>query len=396
MASLLAGADWRARHRIARYVAALAPLELPAKQHGSVLQAQVFRTPGLLPVYGSSELSFPEPTRPDHLFPAYRADFEVFLVGQPGEKCLEVLQSLAAAGRDAHGRKVVVFLSPVWFVGPPNPHPHYAQSAFASNFSPAQAAAVAFQSPLSAPLKQAIARRLLDFRKILQREPLVELACTGLADGSWQGRCLLGLLSPCGALLNTTFRLRERWEISDYIVEHRDLQAGHRLEEPEGTLAWSRLAQKMERASRHNGPGTPYSLDVAAAVESSLLEPAPPARFRDNDVAFLRRMAASKEWGDLELLLRVIKELDAQALLVGQPFNGLYSDACGVTAGARQQYYQRIGALAARYGVALNQFSAHELERSFFHDDVHPSATAWIYYDRALDSFYHGAAQLPP
>jgi len=80
--------------------------------------------------------------------------------------------------------------------------------------------------------------------------------------------------------------------------------------------------------------------------------------------------------------------LQARVLLLDQPFNGLYSESCGVTARARGQYYAKVRSLAGRYGMSLSDFSAYEDDRSFFRDEVHPSALAWIYYDQALDGFY--------
>ena len=71
-----------------------------------------------------------------------------------------IATKLAAVGPEAQGKKeeVVVFLSPGWFLAPELDHP-----GFGVNFSPLHAGIFAFESHLSAPLKQALARRLLDY-----------------------------------------------------------------------------------------------------------------------------------------------------------------------------------------------------------------------------------------
>ena len=39
-------------------------------------------------------------------------------------------------------------------------------------------------------------------------------------------------------------------------------------------------------------------------------------------------------------------------------------------------------------GYPLHDFSEHEEDPYFFSDEGHPSAEAWIYYDREIDRFH--------
>ena len=92
----------------------------------------------------------------------------------------------------------------------------------------------------------------------------------------------------------------------------------------------------------------------------------------------------------MALLLRGLRALGADALIIDQPFNGLYSDHGGNSAQARRQFYDKLAGVVSSMGYPLLDLSSHEEDKYFFNDYNHPSAKGWIFYDHALDDFYHG------
>ena len=164
-----------------RAVHALASRIFTMKTQGSALQAEAFRQPDLLVVYGSSEIvTFPGPFRADELFQDAPSGFSTFPIGSPGTNAMIVLQDLAAVADEIRGKKVVICVSPLFFRTEENLRSAYYQN----NFSLLHASEVAFSTRLSFGLKQAIARQMLDYPNTLKNAPLLRFALQRLASGS--------------------------------------------------------------------------------------------------------------------------------------------------------------------------------------------------------------------
>ena len=388
----LAAGDWHATNLIRTYAAALAPLNLPEALRGVALQRQILRHPELLPIYGSSELAKQEPTEPSRFFRTHRTGFGVAPVGAAGDHCLIIVQELVPLADLLHGKQIVIFLSPSWFT----PRSHWKEDPdhlrFAARYSPLEAGTMAFGNTLDRNLKRDIAVRLLHFEGVLQeRSPLVATACAALQDVSWTSRSRFAILSPLGALHNLVLQLQDQWQCVDLIDEHPALMPIDMRHQPTlKPVKWAELFDEFEQTADARNSGGINNLDSKLFDESSdTFDHREHLRDLDTDAAFLQRMNASDEWVDFILLLRVLREIGAHALLIDQPINGCYSDNCGVSAAARQVYYNRVKQLSASYHVPVQDFSSHEEDPDFFSDVVHPSAKAWIYYNRTLDQFYH-------
>ncbi len=386
--------EWgvRARARLKRYGPALASLNLPEAARGTVLQRQIFERPDCLTVYGSSELAIAQPTRADLFFHRKRQGFDVVVVGQAGDRCLALLQELASLGEAARGKKVVVFLSPVWFLPGPEllQHDHAAHHQFAAAFSPLQTGRFVVDSPLHLPLKRQIAARLLDYSAVIQaRSPLLDSALDSLRQPVWTRRCLLAAITPLVEMQNQVLLFQEQCYWSELASRHPALRPAVSAYKSRGKrMEWVRLEREVARMEAKRGPGTFYSEGAAPEnSQKSVLAGLPPED-SDQDPDFLRRMRTAPEWNDLELLLKASRQLGIHLLLIDQPINGLLSNRQGITPQARQKYYERVGRVAAAYRVPLRDFSAYEEDRTFFMDPVHPSAEAWVHYDQALDEFF--------
>ena len=108
------------------------------------------------------------------------------------------------------------------------------------------------------------------------------------------------------------------------------------------------------------------------------------------DQRFATLLRRSGEWGDLSLLLTELRGLGAKPLIVTTPWDGFFYDYRGVSAAARAQYYKMLAQVGQAYGVPVVSFGDHEYDKLFFLDVGHPSMKGWVYYDQALDAFYHG------
>jgi len=76
---------------------------------------------------------------------------------------------------------------------------------------------------------------------------------------------------------------------------------------------------------------------------------------------------------------------------VSLPINGAYFESHDLDRAARKVYYDRVRAAAARQAIASFDFEDHDTDSHFGMDPwAHLSPKGWVFYDRALDDFYHG------
>jgi len=109
------------------------------------------------------------------------------------------------------------------------------------------------------------------------------------------------------------------------------------------------------------------------------------------DSLFLSRMNAAPEWADLELLLRALAKVHARPLLLSMPMDGRFYDQQGYSRLARENYYEKMRALAQRYNFTLIEFEDHDEDPAFLDSQhTHLTQEGWVFYNRALDDFFHG------
>ena len=356
------------------------------KLTGVAVQAGAFRNPGFLPVYGSSELTQPQPNRPDDFFRARPTGFDVFPVAYPGETNLVVATKLAALGSVVRGRKAVVFLSPSWFqvaeLDPPG---------FGTNFSPLQGSRTVFGSGLSEELKRDFARRLLDYPELAGQYPLLKASLGCIAAGGTINRLLLGAMTPLGALQNLCLQESDRAKVAFWLHDHPLPSDGPPPAVP-AAVDWDTRLREAEEFYRRQPALTTYSTTARTGFDDlragMFRDPAYPEVSPDDH--FARVCLSAKEWTDLDLLLRTARELDLRLLLVCQPLNANFGALQGLTARSSGLFYRRLQEAVAPYPTAkLLTFPQAENDPHWFVDASHPTAKAWLAYNRALDAFYH-------
>ena len=380
-AALLAG--------VRAYVAPRLPARLPFyaahamsfKVNGNVLQSVAFRAPGELPIYGSSELDLEIDNRPDEFFQHRPAGFAAFPVGRGGGSSLIILQKLAAVGGAARGKRVVVMLSSTWFLQPGVGH-----KEIGANLAGSQLSAWLFGDSLPGALKADIARRMEDYSDELKDQTLNVDALRCLAHPTLGHRLRFALLFPLGRLQNALLEQLDYgvllWEMAFPQRRFNEEDRGRGIAPAVGeAIDWDALAAQAQ-AGMGNAP---IPGDQAVLVRSER-----------SDRKFLSQLGATREFDDLLLLVRVLRELKMEACFISQPFNGVYGGLSGVSPQARSAYYQRLEAVLRPSGYALHDFSGSEEDRYFFSDDDHPSAKGWILYDHEIARFWQGGETTRP
>ncbi len=361
---------------------------LPEKLVGLALQRQAFADPALLPVYGSSELTEPQVNRADDFFRTHPEGFGAFLIGNPGETCLMITTKLAAVDpANARGKKAVIFLSPDWFIAPGLDVP-----GCGANFSPLHGGVFTFESHLSPPLKQNIARRLLDYPEIMARYPLLKAGMSCLAANTGAQRVLLSFIRPLAAIQYTVQRALDYARLGVWWWQE-GTRVTPRLTPPEHPVRidWDARLRDATAAYERQTPLGSYCMAPGSRFDQDRIgvfnDPKHPEYSADEN--FNRWCARSKEWTDYRLLLRTAQEMGISVLVVCQPINANYSRLQGITESVRAGFYQRLRSETDAFHVPLLTFPEQGEDPHYFQDANHPSALMWLVYDRALDTFDH-------
>lgn len=335
------------------------------KNQGIALQQRGFERPDILPLYGSSELVKRIPDKSSLFFQSAPSGFRVFPIGKAGTDCLIILQKIAAAGEVTRGQRVAISLSPSWFFPGPNP-----DHAYAGNFSRQQAFAALLNPSLSFAFRREFAQRLLLHPATLRHETLLKFLVTHLARGTHFDRAAYAAVWPLARLNQALYAAQDHFENALFIKLYQ-----HHLTHPPGAvpapLDWDRLiADASSQPSPSNEPLTAHKLTT--------------------DQAFREAVGRAPEWHDLELLLRGLHEMGVRTLVLCMPPNGVYFEHSGVSKESLDLFAARIRALATHYGAQVEAFEDHEEDVNFLvdHHD-HLSAKGWMYFNRALDEFYH-------
>jgi len=282
-----------------------------------------------------------------------------------------ILEKLGGLGTDLRGKKVAISLSPSWFFVPViTPY------SYEGNFSLLAASEMVFGSTLDFELKRDIASRMLQFPHTRATTPLLALALGRLASGTWLDRVVFYVLWPMGKAQNTVLDLQDHFEALVHILR----EARPALPRHPQMVDWVKLIAEASE----NGTADADKKEEAFGPDDE-------ASRSGRDAAFLTRMDAAREWIDFELLLRVLSEIHARALLLSMPINGSLFDYGDVSQPAHETYYKKIRALAQRYDFPLIEFEEHDNDPAFFDGHkYHLSAKGWMFYNRALDDFFHG------
>jgi D-alanine transfer protein len=356
-----------------RYVHVLAPILFPQKNQGIALQRIAFSQSDLLPFYGSSELVKPAADKAADFFRTYPTGFAVFSVGKAGVASLILLQKLAAIGSDLRGKKVAISISPTWFF-----HEIVPVTYYNGNFSLLQAGEIIYSRHLSFDLKRDVARRMLEYPKTLEKSVLLAFTLRQLASDSPMNRVMYYGTVPIGFLENGILRMQDHCETLFYILkEWRRLQFGMRRSQR--TVDWDRLIADATAQVRG------YNADTRSVGAEKGPE------------MFVAGEQNAQEWIDFELLLRGLNELGARPLVLSMPIDGRYFDRFGVGRHFRDLYYKRIRGLAQVHDVPLVDFEDHDLDEDFLADHHdHLTDKGWLYFDKALDDFFHDRLVLQP
>lgn len=356
-----------------RFIHALVPEFSEEKLQGAVLQREAFRQPNLLMMYGSSELAKEMPNNPVQFFKDYPTGFTVFPVGKPGATSLNILQKLAAVGSEVRGRKLVYSISPGWFLAEETDPAYYE-----GNFSTMQAMALIFSGELSLDLRRDIARRMLEFPTTTDNAWLLDFGVRRLVGNTLIDRALYAAVVPLGKMQNAIGRGQDHLEVALHILDE-DEKLNPTTKSVLRALNWADILKGASKSAN------------AKALSAKQSEVARRKNTADRAKKFRQGLEKSDEWTDFRLLLRTCQELEAKPLFLCMPLEDIRLEVYGLGKESRLAFVQRLESMAREFNYPLMLFRDHENDPAFLYDfQDHLSGQGWLFYNKALDDFFHG------
>lgn len=372
---------------------------------GSILQKKAFQDPNILPLYGSSEMSFIRDFQPARVFTP-ETGFTPFLVGKGGSQTLIHVLNIAALGEEARGRKLAIFITPQWF-GPGG----IPKLTFEGNFSAIHAYETLRDPTLSSKLKQEIAKRLLQFPEAYKDFPFLEQMLANEVQPGWSSQMTKIIWSfPAQmeyAALTYQDAVKTIIHVTKLPVNTVSLYAGSSKIQKDSTslaledkktqtaiqgktseskrLDWAKLRTEAIEEGKKSSNNNPFGMDNRFYFEH--IEPKLQEQKNSDKNA---KLFPSPEYDDLILLMKVMKEKGVKPLFVILPMNGRWSDYTGFSSTERQASYKLLAQMIQAEGFQLSDFSARENDDYYLRDPWHIAWKGWIDVDEALDHFYRG------
>lgn len=363
--------------------------QTPIAFQGVVLQEKALTTPDILPVYGSSEFSAESEFHPSKVFNGKPTGFVPFLVGRGGSQSLIHSLSLASQGDTLKGQKVAVILSPQWFT------PEGIKTEYLSqNFSPLQAYRILYDDSLSPQLRGQIVDRLLEYPEVLKDYPTLEknLRQYGNSTGlSWAeapytlANWVAGWSEMKALVLRDAMATAQFLPLlKEQVVNQNAATVNIQWEAGTSSLDWVTLqkaaAQRGKELTGNN------SFNVMNSYYTTYITP---DLQKSKGAAEGASFYPSPEYQDLQILMDVLNEQEAEALFIIVPTHGKWYDYISFPLEARKAYYARVNEMIQKNGFKVADFSGHEYEPYFLQDIMHLGWKGWVYVDEALDKFYH-------
>lgn len=370
---------------------------------GLILQKKAFQDPNILPLYGSSEMSYINDFKPVRIFTP-ETGFTPFLVGKGGSQTLIHVLNFAALGEEARGRKLAIFLTPQWYgTG------GISKSTFEGNFSALHVYEMLRDPKLSSKLKQEIAMRLLQFPGAYTDVPYLERMLASEVQSGWSSKMTRIIFAfPAQveyASLTFLDAAKTRIHVKRIPVEKVSLYAGNSKIQKDSRssviateqtltlnqgkpsvtkrLDWVKLRTEAIEEGKRSSDNNVFGMD-----NSFYLEHIAPKLEEQKNSDKNAKLFPSSEYEDLILLMKVLKEKGAKPLFIIMPMNGRWSDYTGFSRAERQACYRLLAQMIRAEDFQLSDFTAHENDEYYLRDPWHLAWKGWVDVNEALDQFY--------
>jgi poly-D-alanine transfer protein DltD len=174
-----------------------------------------------------------------------------------------------------------------------------------------------------------------------------------LAEDSALGKIKYVLAWPLGKLQILVITIQDHYAVWDF-VRHQSAEK-LKVTRKESTIDWDADIAKAGEMQMERSNGNTYGVDNDRwARGADLMANLPPAGSKDE--RFIENVKVALEWRDMQILLRIVKELDGHPLMLGRPMNVGLWEALGYSEEAQDTYYQMLHQTVDPFGYPVIDF----------------------------------------
>lgn len=335
----------------------------------------IFAEDGVIPVYGSSELSSGGSVSfPEQLFQEGNSDFNMILIGRGGTQSLLHALDVGAMADQIPNKKVVLVLSPQWFT-----EKGAQPEGYSSLFSERMFVEFLKNTALPLELRTAVSQRIQSL--LIEDPPQLKRV------QRYDAVILQNVFDPVGRLGQAIYNgFLDQKELFSLVRKTRNLMVSYEGEPVKAAdIDYDVLREVSVREGKNACSGNNFYIKNDY-YERLVEKPSDLDWYRGtwSDLSY----AVSPEYEDLALFLEVCEATDVTPLIVSVPVHGYWYDQRSFPKEGRELYYENIRELCKEYDVALADFSDKEYEPYFLRDIMHVGWKGWAYIDEAVYQFY--------
>ena len=321
-------------------------------------------------ILGSSELNNTDsPQSAANMFPNDKAPYDICLIGEAGTQSLLHAIKLGAIDTDLSDRKIVLMVSPQWFLGE-----EIDKAAYRYNFSKLQLYKFMSNGNISDAVKNRVCERNYDLlKKEISFNP--EFLYSYLhSNKNFFSNTISYLFKPYFCLYEKVLELKDKHTAcraiknldNDFISEIKHID-------------WQKDKNEVEEIGKkyYNGNdlkiNDEYYFDSLGGSTENLK-----GIYKETQVL------TSPEFEDFELILEVFENLKIKPFIVLVPANGYFYDITEINQEKRFSLYDKICKQIKKFGFDYLDLRNSEYEPFFFKDMIHLSPKGWLYINEKI------------
>jgi len=348
------------------------------KNGSSFIQQTIAKNKKFFMLYGSSELGTTNiPYNPINYFPKEEDKFIVSPMGKGYMQDLEHAMKFAC-NSNLKGKKVGFIISMQWFLykdGIPN-------DDFQMNFSESQFYEAMKNPNLSEDLKKKIAKRVYSLTTNNSFYYDISIYSKLYASDSLIRKFQLTLLKPYFNIKYSLLKFSNSIKCYKLLKNTKDstninVSNAAPIDEKKSFAEAENLGSKLANNNSFYINNDYYNTYIKNNLNK--------IKNQNKNV----KLTDSKEYEDLNILLKVCKSQGIKPLFILMPVNARYYDFNGIDASTRQAYFTKTKNLISSYGFNVTDFQDHEYEKYLMQDGMHLGWKGWLYVDKEIDKYYH-------
>ena len=332
-------------------------------------------------ILGSSELEIQVPEHPNYMFPNAQAPWQVCPGGRAYAQSLHQAIHLGSFPKEKlKDAKIVLITSLQWFSSP-----EIIGAGQLARFSELQYYKTLNNQNLDLGTRRYLAHRMAQFMVGNELFSRALFYSRLFISDQWQDKLTLWLLKPYYAGMIKYLEIKDKYQ---YLALLKHTPLPEKLDPvPPKQINFAAAYAKAEQEGKLSCTNNKFYVEDAY-FDRWLKPNLDWVKGKSADTELLH----SKEWEDLEVLMKVCRDNGIKLYVVFMSTNGYYYDYTGITKKARSDFYKQQAALMKKYGVPYLNLEDKEYVPYFYYDVMHLGWKGWLYFDEQLTKHFGKAA----